>query len=111
MKKIKLRAGLWIAATALYVWLAAILAMLEIYLPACMTLVVGLLCGKECVKCGVDLERWRRVKLKVEEQYKDAALKGAWQQCCQKCGYEGFRVIAGRLVCNCCGEVLQGEQE
>ena len=110
MKKIKLRAGLWIAATALYVWMATVLAVLEIYMPACMTLVVGLLCGKECVQCGVDLERWRRVKLSVEQQAKEAAIHGVWRQHCRNCGYTGFRVIAGRLVCNCCGEVFQSEQ-
>lgn len=111
MRKIKIRAGLYLTACAGYVWLAAVLAMLEIYLPTAFALALGLVSGYGCVQCGVDLERWRRVKLKVEEQAKDAVLQGAWQQCCQKCGYEGFRVIAGRLVCNCCGEVFQGEQE
>ena len=111
MKKIKLRAGLWITATALYVWMAVILAMLEIYLPACMTMVVGLLCGKECMQCGVDLERWRRVKLAVKEKEMEKIATGAMKQYCKRCGYTGFRVIAGRLICNCCGEVFQGEQE
>ena len=111
MKKIKIRAGLYLTACAGYVWLAALLNLLEIYLPAYFALIVGLVCGHACIQCGVDMERWRRVKLKVEEQAKDAVLHGAWKQHCRTCGYEGFRVVAGRLVCNCCGEVFQGEQE
>lgn len=111
MKKIKIRAGLWLVATALYVWLAALLNLLEIYLPACFALFVGLMCGYTCLRCGVDLERWRRVQLAVKDREMERICTGAMKQYCRTCGYEGFRIVAGHLVCNCCGEVFKGEQE
>ena len=111
MRKIKIRAGLFLTATALYIWGAALLNLLEIYVPAGLALIVGLFCGRACMQCGVDMERWRRVQLAVKEKEMERVVTGAVKQHCGTCGYEGFRIAAGRLVCNCCGEVFRDVQE
>lgn len=106
MRKIKIRAGLYLTACAGYVWLAALLNLLEIYLPAYFALIVGLVCGYACMHCGVELERERRKELGRQQDEWDEMAAGVRRSRCKNCGYEGFRIIAGRMICNCCGEVM-----
>lgn len=111
MKKLKIRAGLYLAATAMYIWVSALMVQVEIYIPACFALAIGLLCGYACMNCGRDIERRRWIHLVVENKEKQEAETGRRQIRCRNCGYGGFRTIAGRLICNCCGEVLENERE
>ena len=37
--------------------------------------------------------------------------KGAAQLRCRRCGYTEFSRVAGRYVCTCCGEVMEGHGE
>lgn len=41
----------------------------------------------------------------------DLSDKGAAQLRCRRCGYTEFSRVAGRYVCACCGEVMEGHGE
>lgn len=104
MKQIKIRAGLYLASTALYIWMAAVLDKVGLCLPLVFALVVGIFCGYNCLLCGQDLERERRKELDEQRDACDEIATGERIRC-KNCGCQEFRIIAGRLICNCCGEV------
>lgn len=121
MKEAKRRAQVCMAVCAVFTAVGAALTLLDIYFWAEFSPLVGMLCAAECFEAG------RTYQFLYEEEAKDRggffqqddfawveAKTGLKAKRCETCKGTVFRMVAGRFVCNTCGEVLgveHGEEE
>lgn len=103
MKQAKRRAILCVIGCAAYIWLTAILVMFGLHLSAFFALLCGLICATENFIFGRQYERERQkaMRLGISEPHKAA------DTACEYCGCREFTVVAGRMVCICCGKVME----
>lgn len=103
----KIRAAMWVAACALYMVCGEVLRQQEITLGAIFSLVLGMICAAECFQCGQEHERERQRQI---EEACDAWIEAGNRLSparCRSCGCPEFSRVAGRMVCICCGSVLE----
>lgn len=84
---------------ALYMAAAPLLAVWGLMILLVFSPLVGLICTAECFEAG------RCYQFEVEQEQSGSA---EWfeEPHCEVCHGTEFREIAGRLVCNTCGEVM-----
>ena len=109
MKEAKTRATLCVLGCGGWLLLAAVMMRCEIYFPVVLGMVFGMLCAADSFIHGREFEIERRREI-MEEKYDWPELEpGMVLDGCEKCGCQEFYVVAGRLVCMCCGEVMKHE--
>ena len=104
MEEARKRATAWIVFSAVYAMMAAIAVVLGFFWAEAFVPLVSMICAAACFELGrdyqVEMARERReVTVRFEEQH------------CNVCRGTDFREIAGRFVCNTCGEVMEHGKE
>ena len=120
MEEARRRARRCVVFCALYMAAASLLTVWDLMIPLVFAPMVGLICTAECFDAG----RCYQFSLyygedESEEELIDAmewmdAATGVKAMKCEKCNGMAFRMVAGRFVCNTCGEVMgveYGERE
>jgi hypothetical protein len=107
MEKAKKKATVWIVFSALYATVAAILAAGGFFWAEAFVPLICMICAAACFELGRDYqyEIWRGEDedwLKPEEPI-------VVDFGCKRCNGMAFRMVAGRYVCDICGEVLEVE--
>lgn len=109
MKEAKTRAALCVLGCGGWLLLAAVMMKYEIYFPVVFAMVFGMLCAADSFILGREFEIERRRSI-MEQEYEWEELEpGLKLGCCKECGCQEFYVVAGRLVCMCCGTVMEHE--
>ena len=85
---------------ALYMAVASLLTVWDMMIPLVFAPLVGLICTAECFDAG----RCYQFSLYYGE---DEEAEWFEEPRCEVCHGTDFREIAGRLVCNTCGEVME----
>lgn len=84
---------------ALYMAAASLLTVWELMIPLVFAPMVGLICTAECFDAG------RCYQFEIERK-QSGETEWFEEPRCEVCHGKDFREIAGRLVCNTCGEVM-----
>ena len=93
----------------LFLLLAALMMRNEIYFPMVFPLAFGVLCASNCFIHGREYEIERRRAI-LEDAYEWPEVEPVLRlDGCKNCGCQEFYVVAGRLVCICCGTVMEHE--
>lgn len=105
MEETRKRATAWIVGCALYSTVAAIAAVFGFFWAEAFMPLVCMICAAACFELGRDYQ--------FELYYgNDEETEFFEEPRCEVCNGADFREIAGRLVCNTCGEVMKhGEDE
>ena len=104
MENERRRARRLVAGCAVYMAAAVLLTAWDFMLPLVFAPLVGLICTAEsfaegrCYQLSIDMN--------AMEQAGGKEPVVNWEPC-EACNGTEFRVIAGRLVCNTCGEVME----
>lgn len=98
MEEARRRARRCVVFCALYMAIASLLTVWELMIPLVFAPMVGLICTAECFDAG------RCYQFEMERDFDE--LKFFGEPRCEVCHGKDFREIAGRLVCNTCGEVM-----
>ena len=107
MREAKERAALCVVGCGAFLLLAAVMMRNEIYLPIFFAMVFGMLCAGNCFIHGREYEIERRREI-MEGSYQWPEMEpGLELDCCEYCNCQEFYVVAGRLVCMCCGTVMR----
>lgn len=97
---------------ALYMAAASLLTVWELMIPLVFAPMVGLICTAECFDAGrcYQFSLYYGEDKSEEELFDDMeraeAAAGFRAMKCEKCNGMAFRMVAGRFVCNTCGEVM-----
>lgn len=109
MKEAKTRAALCVLGCGGWLLLAAVMMRNGIYFPVVFAMVFGMLCAADSFIHGREFEIERRREI-MEEKYDWPELEpGLKLDGCKHCNCQEFYVVAGRLVCICCGQVMEHE--
>lgn len=106
MKNPKIKAAMWVAACALYMMCGEVLRQWDIRLGAVFALLLGMFCAAECFSCGREYELDQRRGIEGTGDDWAAAEHGMKPVRCRICGCPEFYRAAGRMICVCCGSVL-----
>ena len=109
MRRAKVRAMAALFGCAAFMGIALGLSHEGINIPAWIAAVLGLVCGQDCYHYGVEWERERMYEMFEEDE--ELWGKANDQAVCGVCNCPEFYSIAGRMVCTCCGTVLENEQK
>ena len=107
MEKAKKKAMVWIVFGALYATVAAILAAGGFFLAEAFVPLVCMICAAACFELGRDYQYELYYEESDEEERELET--GCRVMKCKRCNGMAFRLIAGRYVCDICGEVLEVE--
>lgn len=109
MEGTKKKATVWIVFSALYATVAAILAAGGFFWAEAFVPLICMICAAACFELGRDYQ----YELYYEEPEPDMeetdAETGFRAMKCKRCNGMAFRMVAGRYVCDICGEVLEVE--
>ena len=114
MEGTKKKATVWIVFSALYATVAAILAAGGFFWAEAFVPLICMICAAACFELGRDYQFEVYYDGPDEEDVERAmawieAANGIRAVKCKKCNGMAFRMVADRLVCNICGEVLEVE--
>lgn len=101
------------AVCAVFAAVGAVLTLRDIYFWAAFSPLVGMICAAECFEAGRTYQFLYEEEVKSQSAFLGQDDLVRWKHC-EHCHGTEFRKVAGRLVCNTCGEVLEvnhGEEE
>lgn len=109
MKNVKIKAAMCIAACPIWMLSADLLLRMELRLGVVFTVVMAMLVATESFLCGREYEQERRMAADKAEADFMCFATGMKQLVCKNCGCPEFTMKAGRLICLCCGSVVERE--
>ena len=107
MKEAREKAALCIVACAFFMTVALLLARHDIRYPAVFGTLVGLVCAWDCYFLGKEHEAARQEAKRQQDGDWMEIATGVKQVVCRNCKCERFQIVAGRLICLCCGQVAE----
>ena len=105
MEGTKKKATVWIVFGALYATVAAILAAGGFFWAEAFVPLICMICAAACFELGRDYQYELYYEEPNEEEREPET--GFRAMKCKRCNGMAFRLIAGRYVCDICGEVLE----
>lgn len=111
MKSAKIKAAMCVAACPLYMFSAELFAQLDMRLGVVFAVVMGMLSAAASFLCGREDEFAKQMKAHADEATWMCFATGMENIVCGNCGCREFSMTAGRLVCLCCGSVLEKEAD
>ena len=112
MEGTKKKATVWIVFSALYATVAAILAAGGFFWAEAFVPLICMICAAACFELGRDYQ-FELYYEGLDESGLELEMERIEQKAgfrvmkCKKCNGMAFRMVADRLVCNICGEVLE----
>lgn len=116
MEGTRKRATAWIVFSALYATAAAIAAVFGFFWAEAFVPLICMICAAACFELGRDYQFELYYEEPDEEELESdmawvEAATGMRAMKCKKCNGMAFRMVAGRFVCNTCGEVMEHGKE